>query len=73
MIKVKDKGQNIVPNIYTEHPTKAEFDALLVRVTELEKRYRESNAVTKMSNAAKQKAYRARKKITLAETVNADG
>ena len=44
----------------SQYATRDEFDALRVRVTELEKRL---GSVTKMSNAEKQAAYRARKKI----------
>ncbi len=46
--------------LYNELPvTRAELDALRSRVTELEARL---VPVTKLSNAAKQKAYRARRK-----------
>ncbi len=50
--------------------TRLEFEALRAKVTELEQRL---SPVTKLSNAEKQKAYRKRKKVTLAETAGADG
>lgn len=54
MIKVKGD-----PIVHERLATYAELQALRARVTELEERYQKSNA---MSPAAKQKAYRERKK-----------
>lgn len=80
MIKVRPKHENGLvllrpsntPGFVPSYPSRDEFDALLARVTELEKRYQNGNAsvtpVTKRGNgnaltpAAKQRAYRERKK-----------
>ncbi len=58
---VNVRGQRERVTVVPSPVTRAEYAALLARVTELEKRYREGNGVTKLSNAAKQKAYRERK------------
>ncbi len=67
MIKVK--GDPIATKL-ERMATYDELQALRARVTALEERYQKSNA---MSPAEKQKAYRARRKVRLKDTVNADG